>query len=363
MKVGIVTIVDYTNYGNRLQNYAVFHMLQKYFNVDAITLTSNKNKSFENGNYVLWVKNYIAKKICVFPVIAEKKFGNNIMRWTNFCKWTKKNIPTKIYYECEHLPENLNEKYDFFIAGSDQIWNYNFASKKFYDYFLKFSDKSKNIALSASIGISNIPKEWENIYKEGLNNFSNISIRENEGKMIIKDLIEEDVPVLIDPTLMLTKEEWEKVSKKPRVDINKPYILKYYLGDKQDDNIEKWAMDNGYQIYELLNEEISELYSAGPGEFISLIKNADLVCSDSFHCIVFSIIFSRPFIVYSRKGNCNMISRLQTLLDLFGFQNRWDSVIEEKNYLNCDFSNVQTILIREKKRVINYLEQSLGLKE
>lgn len=165
------------------------------------------------------------------------------------------------------------------------------------------------------------------------------------------------MPVLIDPVMMLNKSEWLKVSKKPRVNTSKPYVLKYYLGDeKEEDKIDIWARKNGYEIYELLNKEIPELYSAGPGEFISLISNANLICSDSFHCIAFSIIFEKPFIVYSRIGSEDyMTSRLDTLLNKFGFEDRWINMLPELEYLNCDYSNITTLMNKEKEMFIQYL--------
>lgn len=360
MKIGIVTIVDNTNYGNRLQNYAVYHVLREKFGCKAKTLVACEEKAFYNGAYVAWIKDEIVKKLCVIPSLAEKRFGNNVTRWANFQNWSKL-IPTKYFYSHKALPKSLNEQYDLFIAGSDQIWNYRFLSHKFDDYFLKFAENEKKIAISGSFGVDSLPKEWKETYSEEMRKFKNISVREEAGQAIIKDLLGIDVPVLIDPTMMLTKDEWLKVSKKPRVDCSKPYILKYYLGDeKEEDKIDSWAKENGYQVYELLNKDIPELYSAGPGEFISLISNASLVCSDSFHCIVFSIIFSRPFLVYARQGSGNyMTSRLDTLLKKFGFENRWKHLIAEDDYLKCDYSLVPGFLEKEQRMFMDYLSKVL----
>ncbi len=363
MKIGIVTIIDYTNYGNRLQNYAVHHILKEKIGIEAITLVPNKEKPFFDGNYILWMKNCVVKMFHRFPKLIEKRFGPVVTRGINFQKWSKL-IPTETYYECEKLPQTINERYDFFVAGSDQIWNYNFSNNRFEDYFLKFTDAKKRIAISASFGINNIPKEWEKPYIDGLNGFANISVREMAGQTIIRDLLNREVPVLIDPVMMLNKEEWLKVSKKPRVDCSKPYVLKYYLGDKVEDDLVIWARDKGYEIYELLDESIPELYSAGPGEFISLINNASLICSDSFHCIAFSIIFTKPFVVYSRQGEeSDMTSRLDTLLEKFGFQNRWKHLTSEKEYLICDYSSADEQMQKEQKEFVNYILKALKLED
>lgn len=363
MKIGIITIVDYTNYGNRLQNYAVYKILQSKFNCKATTLVSYKNKPFYDGKYILWLKNFIVKKLCVFPNFAEKRFGPTVTRWSNFHNWSKY-IPTKNYYKSIMLPKKLNDEYDYFFVGSDQVWNYHFSASRFDDFFLRFSDDEKKVAISASFGVDKLPDKWKETYKIGLEKFKYISVRENAGQKIIFDILNKEVPVLLDPVMMLSKEEWIKVSKKTRVDCSKPYVLKYYLGDEnEEEKIDKWAQKNGYEIYELLNKDVPELYSAGPGEFLTLINNATLVCSDSFHCIAFSIIFSRPFIVYSRLGDADyMTSRLETLLNTFNFQNRWKHMLKKEEYLQCDFSESNSILNQEQKKFTKYVEQIINSK-
>ena len=363
MKIGIVTIVDYTNYGNRLQNYALYYVLRKKYGCKVKTLATHKEQLFCDKNYIAWSKEMFAKQLSIIlPSVAEKGFGNNITRWSNFYNWSKR-IPTKHYYGNDKLSEKLNEKYDLFFAGSDQIWNYHFASfRKFnYNYFLKFADNKKKIAISGSFGVEEIPTKWRKVYIDGLSSFSYISVREDAGQAIVKELLGEDVPVLIDPVMMLSSEEWLKVSKKPRVDCSRPYILKYYLGDEaEEDKIDLWAMKNGYEVYELLNDKIPELYSAGPGEFITLISNASLICSDSFHCIAFSIIFSKPFIVYNRRGkDMDMSSRLDTLLNKFGFQNRWKHLLNADEYLTSDYELAKKQLQIEQQKFTDYISTVL----
>lgn len=361
MKIGIVTIPDITNYGNRLQNYAVSHILQTRFGCEAVSLAAYKKKPFENGNYVLWIKNRIAKAMCLFPQMAEKRFGNGITRWRNFYCWNKRNIPSRNYYEHKSLPESLNAQYDMFFAGSDQIWNYRFPGTKYDDYFLKFAQDSKKAAICGSFGVEEIPDEWKQTYAGGLSTFAHISVREEAGAKIVKELTGRDVPVLVDPVMLLSRGEWLSVAKKPRVDISKPYILKYYLGDEaEEEKIDHWAKENGYAVYELLNDQIPQLYSAGPGEFISLVANASLVASDSFHCIAFSIIFRKPFVVYARRGSeVDMTSRLDTLLGKFGLQNRWKHSLTPDQYLSCDYSGTERLMAAEQEKAMNYIQAAL----
>lgn len=361
MKVGIVTIMDYTNYGNRLQNYAVGQALKTRFGCDVVSLAAIKEKPFYNGRYIPWLKDQIAKKCCILPEFAEKKWGPNITRWANFRNWSKKYIPTRNFYEHACLPESLNDEFDMFFAGSDQIWNYRFPGTKYDDYFLQFAESRKKAAISGSFGVEEIPEEWKKTYTEKLSDFAHISVREDAGAQIIRELLGREVPVLIDPVMLLSREEWFKVAKKPRVDTSKPYILKYYLGDEaEEERIDYWAKENGFEVYELLNDKIPELYSAGPGEFISLIANAALVASDSFHCIAFSIIFRKPFVVYARRGSGNyMTSRLDTLLGKFGFGNRWKHLLSPDQYFSCDYSHVDSLMEDEQKKALAYIQKVL----
>ena len=358
MKIGIVTIVDYTNYGNRLQNFALYQTLKKMGH-DAITLHPISDKKYENGNHILWMKNLIARELCIFPEFAEKRFGSGMTRWANFMRWTKR-IPTKDIYETERLDDSLNQEFDYFFVGSDQVWNPLIVKDQIYNFFLEFAEDSKKVAVSASIGMDELPEECKNRYTEQLCKFKYRSVRENAGAKILEELLCKEVPVIIDPTMMLTAEEWIQNERKPRVNITKPYVLKYYLGDKEGDRIDKWAKENGCQVYELMNPDVPELYSAGPGEFLSLIRHAKLVCSDSFHCIVFSILFYTPFLVYERKGTENyMTSRLDTLLETFELQDRWESLVNEEELLNIDYSKTEMILRDQRKIFMSYISSFL----
>ena len=295
---------------------------------------------------------------CRFSNIAAKRYGFDTIRWAKCRNWHESHIPTKNIYKHCLIPNSIDGEFDFFVVGSDQVWNYSFATDRFDDYFLKFTSPKKRIAFSASIGVEKLDSKWENVFCENLKKFNRISVREESARNIIEKLVFKEVQVFIDPVMLLSVDEWNKVSIKPKVRMDCPYILTYFLGDQaiKGSKIEIWAKENNYSIYNLLDKN-SILYATGPGEFLSLIANANLVCTDSFHCTAFSIIYSIPFITFDRKGMmCDMSSRLKTLLKLFHFDHRWNTSVEEKDYLNCDFSHVQDILNKEHQRVFNYFK-------
>lgn len=357
-RIGIVTIMDYANLGNRLQNFAVSYYLKKNFSCTVRVLAPTKDLPYKNGNIIAWIKEKVIFFLCRFPSIVEKRYGSDTIRWVKCIRWSKRHIPIKNIYNHFVIPKSIDDEFDFFVVGSDQVWNYSFAADRFDDYFLKFASPEKRIAFSASIGVETLDSKWENVFRENLESFNKISVREESARNIINRLLLKEVPVFIDPVMLLSVNEWNKVSINPKVRIKRPYILTYFLGDQtlNGSKIEIWAKENSYSIYNILDEK-SVLYATGPGEFLSLIANAKLVCTDSFHCTAFSIIYSIPFITYARMGmTCDMSSRLKTLLKLFNFENRWNTLIQEKDYINCDFSHVQAILNRERQRIFNYFK-------
>ena len=221
------------------------------------------------------------------------------------------------------------------MYGSDQVWNPKFDRLSDVD-LLSFATPEQRISFSASFGISELPENSKEKAKRELEKFKAISVREDRGKEIVEELTErKDVQVLVDPTMLLTSEEWDKVAKKPEQLKTDKYILNYFLGEiseKRKKEIERIAKENNCEIINILDKN-SPFYQTGPSEFLYLEKNAFLICTDSFHSSVFAILYNRPFVVFDREdSNVKMNSRLDTLLKKFKLENRWykDKITEEQ---------------------------------
>lgn len=341
-RVGIITLNGNSNFGNRLQNYALQYSIEK-MGCECDTIWFCNFKEF--------IKEKIKKYAFFF--IEKRKYL--------FLKFSKKNINTKYYFN-----NDISDKYDLFVAGSDQIWNYNFPN---YDknMLLMFSNKDKNISYAASFGVDNIVDEKKDEFIEGLKNFKKISVREDKGKEIIKNLIPNiDVDVVLDPTMLLNDEEWEKVINKPKNFKNKKYIFNYFLGNVSDirkKQIEDFAKLYDCEIINVLNPN-DKYYSSGPSEFLYLEKNAFLICTDSFHSCVFAILFSRPFIVFDREDKeVNMNSRIETLLNKFKLQShKYNNNISYKN-LDCDYKEAYKILEEGRKKSKEFLKKALKIED
>ena len=356
-KVGILTINDDRNYGNRLQNYAVQEVLKKHgFIVETI-----HNKKGVVGINVIKRKIIIIIKRILFVIKKCQRF-NAFMRFNKNIRFSN------CYIDEKHCPSSLNKKYDFFFTGSDQVWNPNFGRISDID-FLCFADKKKRNSISASFGISSIPKDMKEYYASRLNVMNKISVREEKGKKIIEELTgRKDIQVLVDPTMLLTEEEWNKVSKIPKKmkqKSNERYILNYFLGNlsqKRKQIIEKFARDNNCKIINLLAEK-DPFYVCGPSEFLWLEKNAFLICTDSFHSSVFAILYNTPFIVFDREDKKeNMNSRIDTLLSKFKLEDRrFNGKNITKENLKHDYTESYKILDKERKKSEEFLKKALDI--
>ena len=344
-KAGIVTLFGEYNFGNRLQNYAVQQVLRK------------------KGLDVETIK-YIGLEDDV-PVIRNEKDEKRLKKFKNF----NENIEfaNEILYKEYEVPKRFTEDYDYVVMGSDQIWNFTF-DKIFSDKALgTFVPKEKRISFSASIGVDHSPEKDSDVYemfKNGLNEVKSISVREQAGKKIVKELTgRNDVEVLVDPTMMLSKSEWEKVMKRPENLKTDKFIVKSFLGDVSDDvwkELRRAAEENECEIIDI-SDKNSPFYDVGPAEFLYLEKNAFLVATDSFHSCVFSIIFSTPFIIFEREGGDlqSMYSRIETLLETFKMPNRVFNKKITADILDNDYSEAYKILEKEQKRVNNFLDTAL----
>lgn len=351
-KIGIITVNDNDNYGNRLQNYAVQFILEKN-NMKSITLKNNSTLNSRN-NFILRIIKFVLKK---------KKISQ-IDRYKKFIKFNKNIIFSKRYI----TPfSRLDNEYDYFITGSDQVWNPTWGRLSDIE-LLEFTIPKKRISFSASFGISSLPEQYNEKLKNALKDYKAISVREDAGKKIIEDVVgRKDVEVLVDPTMLLTAEEWDKVAKKPEQLKNNKYILNYFLGElseKRKAEIDKIAKENDCEVINILDKN-SSFYSTGPSEFLYLEKHAFLVCTDSFHSSVFAILYNRPFIVFGREDNTvSMNSRIETLINKFNLKNReYNGKEITKENLNHDYTEAYKILEEERKKSIKFLRQALDIEE
>lgn len=348
--VGIVTLFGLYNFGNRLQNYAVQEIFKSY-GYEVRTILSSEN------DYKIMLKFWLR-------AVRDGKF----VRSYKFYKFNKKFIKTYTVPGRKLLfPQSLREKFDYFVVGSDQVWNPDIRQNQRPNFFLQFADKEQRIAIAPSLAVPSIPERWNDCYIEGLKGFNQISVRESNSVEMIKKMVGIEVTLLSDPTIVIPIEKWVEIERKVKTG-NKPYLLEYFLGSV-DDN--RQMMINAYannQNMQIINLNEKKWIGVGPDEFLYLVHHSSCVCTDSFHCVVFSILFNRQFAAFERKNNSEndvnsrTCSRIMTLLKKFGLEDHLmsdDKYLSLKSYSN---TNVEQVISAETEKYYQYLHNQLLVK-
>jgi hypothetical protein len=355
-KVACVTLSGNNNFGNKLQNYALQTKVRE-LGFECETLWQNSIRA-ENLIYTILI---YAK----YNILANKKISDRENKFIEFNKKHIKYSPYKIDFFTNM--KKINKNYDYFIVGSDQVWNIN-MTHNYNLYFLEGIENQKKISYAASFGTYDVRKNAIKRIGKDLKLFKRISVREDVGKTIVKKISDRtDVQVLIDPTMLLTSEEWERIAQPTKEKIPKKYILNYFLGElsyQRKKEIERIAKENKCVVINIL-DKTDPFYTSGPSEFLYLEKNAFLICTDSFHSSVFAVLFNRPFIIFDREqsGIKNMNSRVDTLISKFNLKDRKynGTDITNKN-INHDYKEAYKILEKEREKSIIFLKDALDIK-
>lgn len=388
-KVVILTLPFSANYGNRLQNYAVQQLLRS-FGMEVQTIRNTTKSGFETP---CQLEPSLVKKL--HPTHARRYLRNRAYnqyglkndrdfrplyalrgmkrrlafeqarkkRTEAFRAFDRKYIAyTEFELEVQRIPFEKLKDFDCFICGSDQVWN------PFYPHvsplnFLDFVPKHKRIALSPSFGVSVIPDNRKAIYAKMLANIPHLSVREQTGADIIKELTGLEAQVFPDPTLLIAPGEWRALARKPSHKPESPYVLCYFLGNKTKNYsryIRRIADTKGLVVVDICDAGNLLYYSCDPTEFLYLVDHASLVCTDSFHGTVFSILMRKPFVAFDRMESGSPIgSRLEQLLNRFSLQRRFGEVSDDE-VDTIDFEGVDSIIQLDTVRMMNYLKNAFG---
>lgn len=363
------------NYGSMLQAYALQHFLIKEIGVD---------------NEIINFRSIAQKKMYSFPKEEKHSWKYNLIKYllpnTKEDRIKKYNLFESFLSDYLTLSPEYNEekdvikyadKFDFLITGSDQIWNTKCIDFNWL-YYLPFA-KSNAIAYAPSMGprgINAIADEHYDTIKDCLHKFKAISVREEGTAKAIYSISRNNAETLIDPTLLISKKEWDELSGNEPI-IKGEYIFIYHpIVNKEFVEIAKNVSSKmGLPLYVSnrlpLLDELKNKFSltnkmhykldVGPIEFLNLLKNAKYVISGSFHAVVFSIIFQKPFLAVNGKTD-NRMSQLLKATHLL------DYGVDKNNYLahlkcleNIDFTHSIEYLEEEKHKSISFLKQAFDL--
>jgi len=267
--------------------------------------------------------------------------------------------------------ERLNDQFDAFVCGSDQIWSPLVFNPKYYLDFVH--DPAKKIAYAPSIGVEEIEDRYiKTEITKLLKEFGSLSIREEAGQKLIKALTGRDSSVVLDPTLLLTSQHWEEQFDLKQQHSEKPYLLVYMLGN----NPEHWKAASETAAYLGLELRVIPVYKndlyregcltepVGPQEFLQLIHDASYVCTDSFHGIIFSLQFHRPFTAFSRFQKSDAKNQNSRILHLLNAVDMYSRLMTRNNWKDIagktpDFVHADHELNIMRSKSVHYLTTAL----
>ncbi|MBQ7976538.1 MAG: polysaccharide pyruvyl transferase family protein [Clostridia bacterium] len=283
----------------------------------------------------------------------------------------------KISPVCDTYSQVKNQAsvYDAVLVGSDQLWRPEGYSTGFYNLMF-VPEYVHKIAYATSFGVSNIPNNKKGIAKKFLNRIEDISVRELRASEIIEELTGRKVPTVVDPTLLFTGDEWKEIiPQKNVVPEGEKYVFCYLLGTNiaHRKAAEELREATGCKIVtiphldEFVEGDISfgdmQLFDVGPAEFVNLIRNAEYVCTDSFHGTVFSILNHKQFVTFSRfsdDSKQSRNSRIESLFEQTGLNDRHctTNILETMNRY-IDYVSVEEKLTEMRRKSVEYLSNAL----
>mgnify|MGYP006064917409 FL=1 len=385
-KIGLVICYFHENYGSMLQAYATQHIFDRmgaaneavYCRDPHMYMTMPKPQYYFHK---LTNKDLLLDKIKrsrgkIFHKIFKTDFhGSQSIRSAKFQEFSGRAFRvSKEYHNREELIRDA-ENYAAFVVGSDQLWSPANIDNDFYT--LTFVPEGiPKIAYATSFGTAAIPSYQHKKARAFLERLDYISVREVSGKKLVKELSGRDAQVVIDPTLMLNRQDWQKFRKKAPIGEDR-YIFCYFLGNNRSNR--EFALrlkeKTGYRIVALVHmdefvredEDFADLtpYDVGPEEFVDLVSRAEYVCTDSFHGTVFSIIFGRRFFTFNRFSQSSTIStntRIDSLLAMLSLEDRrktGSEDISECMAQKIDFDRAYEKLEQKQKEAEDYLKRAL----
>ena len=386
-KTAIVSCYFQHNYGSMLQALATQMALDKLGYKNETINIVELNRKIKKDKIKYFIKasltsDILLSKFGMAKNVLIKKFSHreyaklSKIRDNKFDCFCKKYFRLSCQYRSKkELSQMCSKRYSAVLVGSDQLWlPANIAA----DYYtLNFVPESVNtVAYATSFGQSSLPVGIAKKAKVFLKKIRHISVREESGQKLVKKLVNRQVPVVCDPTLLFTAEEWMSIQEKEPISKGK-YIFCYFLGNniQHREFAKKLKKKTGYRIIALIHldefiksdEEYADEtpYNIDPADFLNLIRNAQYVCTDSFHCTVFSILYKKQFFTfqrYRRKTVSSTNSRIDTLFHITGISGRLISGkenIDDCLNVKINFKQVDEMLATLRTKSYGYLISAL----
>lgn len=352
--IGIITFHSAINYGAILQAVALQSAFSK-INVSC-EIINYRNAKFAK-QYGMQVEFHTHNPMIFVPLVLVKNFFF-LQKKLKFHLFLRRNAKvSKDTYDFESVSK-CADKYDFFVTGSDQVWNLDVTGEDT-RYFLDFVPSRKKRSYAASFGKQKIEKEKVSKYNNLLSDFETISLREISGKNVLCQLhLNKEAFVHIDPTLLFDGNWWNRICHNAS---RKKYILFYKMAVPNNliDYIEEFSSKTGIDVIEIgsdlrrSSKKFKMIRSASPEKFVSLIKNAEYIATTSFHATVFSILFHKKMILELVDATGKLNVRISDLLHTLGIN------VTNANGISCiddcEWNKVDEELCKLRSYAFSYL--------
>ncbi len=365
------------NYGTSLQGYAMIKKIQQLgYDVEII----NYIKQFTLLDKIKWVINSyrcgLGRNIKVkkqsLPVDYVRNIGIRTAAVDAYKE--KKLLPLFHDYRGYEALSNGSKNYDVVVVGSDQVWIPTGLPTKFYN-LLFVDDNVRKVAYASSFGVQEIPDFQKKATGAYLDRFYKIGVREKRGKEIVDALSHQTAQVVADPTLLLSREEWEEEIASSVINDKEPYMFCYLISENEDARAKatELAKQKDLKIicirhlekYRAVDDTYGDEapYNVGPNEFVKYIRNAKYIVTDSFHCTVFSHILHQNFLTFYRSsaGKNARNSRIDSLISVLGSsKNKLYAVGGMKGIdAEVNWNTVDENLSKLRESSMNFLKEAL----
>jgi polysaccharide pyruvyl transferase WcaK-like protein len=378
-KIGILTFHYSNNYGGVLQALALQRTLESMgYNTEIINYVPSSYKPTNILNNLGISKNIFKNRLenlNVFKILNKiniiSTYSDIIVNKFEIFRANEMKLSKQVD---ENKLTGVLDNYDLIIVGSDQIWNP--SQRKRPEYFLNFVGKfhGKKISYAADSTVSEVSNDDIENLKEALNDFSYISVRNKHSLYFVKTIINKEVDIVADPTILYDFSDDDINMKKKEKETD--YILMYVLG-KEIDGTHIEAINQIKKVYgdlaiysikiptmnfELSNFADKVLYDLDPYEWIGMLKNAKFIYTDSFHGVLFSLKYHKPFLAYYTEK-----MRATRFLDLgerynierYIIQNVDEITTKRSIEIKPNFSYIDDLLVKSKHDSINFLDMAM----
>jgi hypothetical protein len=366
--VGIVTINDDSNYGNRLQNYALQEVVRS-LGWEPETLV-NAPPAWDRSLRTRRIMHEIREDLPALTHRAADRVRSRVLRGgpeapsflalrrSAIREFARTHLQTSPHAFSAMPADYWADRYAYAIAGSDQVWNPTYRRAQGID-FLDFVGEPRRIAYAASFGVERVPGYLRSRYRGWLQGIPHLSVRESTGRRIVADLTGRDIPVVLDPTLVVNRAVWDRlIAAQPLINAE-PHAVRFFLGrptPAQDAWMERHAAVSGLAVVDLHSLDQEAFADVDPAGFIAAIARAEVVYTDSFHAGIFALLHRRPIVLRSRFDRD---ARWQELLSQHALTTRPTGVEGLQTVAEADWEAVEARRGALRAEALDFLAHAL----